>query len=202
VDDDRARELMYRAVRDRAGEPPPAQWQEFAAGFRLRRMASGEHFQRGGDRAERVAFVCAGLMRMYYLRGDGREFNKSFVVPPDFVGVLESLVTGDPSRLSIQCLDATTVLEIDYATASSFFDRDIYWQRFGRLFAESLYVKKARREASLLMDPPLVRYEEFVRNYASIAESITDYHIASYVGITPEALSRLRRSRARTRARS
>ena len=133
-------------------------------------------------------------MRMFYLRADGKEFNKTFVHSPDFVGVLESLVTDEPSRISIQCLEATTILEVDYAHARSFHQRHAYWQKFGRLFAERLYVKKARREAALLMDPPATRYRVFMSEHAAVAQRVPDYQIASYLGITPETLSRLRKA--------
>ena len=94
------------------------------------------------------------------------------------------------------------MLEFDYGLVRAFYDRSAYWQRFGRLNAERLYVKKARREAALLMDPPLARYEAFLREYGADAERIRGYHVASYLGITPEALSRLRKSRRRPTQRA
>lgn len=194
MDVGRARELMYQTLCDSAGAPPPAQWEAFAAGFRLRTLAKATYLVHVGERTSQIAFVAEGLLRMVYLREDGREFNKTFVASRDFAGVLESLVTGEASRLSIQCLEETTVLEADYAHACSFYRQDVYWERFGRLFAERLYVRKARREAALLMDSPASRYRTFLIEYAQIAERVPDYHIASYLGVTPETLSRLRRT--------
>jgi CRP-like cAMP-binding protein len=196
MDETEARTWMYRAVCDGAGVPPESQWEAFASCFRLRSLSKGAHWISAGQTTSAVAFVAEGLLRMYYLREDGREFNKTFVYSPDFVGVLEALLTGESSRLSVQCLEPTTLLEVEHARACAFYERHPYWERFGRLFAERLYVKKARREAALLVESPANRYRTFLKEHASLEQRVPDYHIASYLGITPETLSRLRKATA------
>lgn len=191
-----ARTWMYRAVCESAGVPPASQWDEFARCFHLRSLPKGAQWITAGQTTTTVAFVAQGLLRMYYLREDGREFNKTFVYAPDFLGVLDALLTGESSRLSVQSLEPTTLLEVEHARACSFYERHPYWERFGRLFAERLYVKKARREAALLVESPAHRYRTFLDEHASLEQRVPDYHIASYLGITPETLSRLRKALA------
>ncbi len=181
-----------------AGEPPEVLWEEFRGFMRLRTMKKGEAFAREGEHTHSVAFVASGLFRMFYRRPDGRELNKSFVAENDFVGSFEALLSGDVNRLAIECMAPATVLEFTFAKARALHDRHHYWQRFGRLLAERLYVKKARREAALLMDTALERYEVFLQEHPELAERVPDYHIASYLGITPEALSRLKKARVRS----
>lgn len=189
-----AREQLYRALCGGFGVPPDEQWQAFSRLSQPRTLNKGAYWVRAGEPTGTIAFVAEGLLRMFYIREDGREFNKTFVTSPDFVGVLEALLTGETSRLSVQCLESTTLLEFDYATASALYDQHAYWQRFGRLFTERLYVKKARREAALLMDTPAHRYRAFREQHAALEQRVADYHIASYLGVTPETLSRLRKS--------
>lgn len=152
---------------------------------------------RAGDTSDTVAFVGSGIARMFYTRRDGKEFNKGFVSAPDFVSALEALITKSPTSLSIQALSPMQLLVAPYSEISKFYDRDMYWQRFGRLVAERVYLKKARREASLLMDSAAERYAAFLEDHRSALDQVADYHIAAYLGMTPEALSRLRRARAR-----
>ena len=179
--------------------PPPDQWAEWAGHFRLRALDTGEFFLRGGESTQTVAFVAHGLLRMFYLRGDGKEFNKSFIRRGHFVGALDALIMGEKSRISIQCLEPSALLEIEYSILVSFYERDMFWQRLGRKLAERLYIKKARREAAFLMEPALNRYESFLVTHADLEGRLTDYHIASYLGITPEALSRLKKARLQRR---
>lgn len=189
-----AKQQMYGALCAAFGAPPEPQWQQFADLLRPQTLVKGAYWVRAGERTGKIAFVVEGLLRMFYIREDGREFNKTFVTAPDFVGVLEALLTGEVSRLSVECLEATTLLEVDYAAACALYDTHSYWERFGRLFTERLYVKKARREAALLMDSPALRYRTFLKEYASLEQRVPDYHVASYLGVTPETLSRLRKA--------
>ena len=174
------------------GPPPSDEFAAFADSFRARELDRLEYFQRPGKRARSVALVRSGLLRLVYVRADGKELVKGFVSAPDFVAALESLLTAEPSRLAIQCLEPTRLYVLDYDVATAFYERSAYWQRFGRLFVERLYVKKARREAALLTDSAAVRYETFLREYTNLVDRVPGYEIASYLGITPEALSRLR----------
>lgn len=188
----RMRQLLARL----AGEPIPY-FDEFASLFRRRSLGKGEFFVRAGDTADSVAFVSSGVARMFYTRRDGKEFNKGFLSAPDFVSALEALITKTPTSLSIQALSPMQLLVARYAELSQFYDRDMYWQRLGRLIVERVYVKKARREASLLMDSAAERYAAFLADHHAVSDQVPDYHIAAYLGITPEALSRLRRARAK-----
>jgi CRP-like cAMP-binding protein len=173
---------------------PPRSFDDFAASFRGRALEKGEYFVRAGEDASTVAVVCSGVARLFYTRGDGKEFNKGFVSAPDFMSVLEALITKEPSRLSVQALTPMQLLVAPYSRVSEFFERDPYWERLGRRIVEQVYVKKVRREASLLMDPAAERYRVFVAEHHAVSEAIPDYHVAAYLGITPEALSRLKRA--------
>ncbi len=189
---------LHSTILQLAGPPPKMVWTEFCLGMRIRSLDKSEFFANAGTNPGTVAFVASGLFRMFYLRSDGRELNKSFVTSHDFIGCFEALLSGDQNQLFIECLIPAVLLEFDYSFANSLYEHHVYWQRFGRLLAERLYVKKARREAGLLMDNALQRYESFLAEYAKLEKRIPDYHIASYLGITPEALSRLKKTRGRS----
>jgi CRP/FNR family transcriptional regulator, anaerobic regulatory protein len=181
---------------------PPRSFDDFAALFRARSLDKGDYFVRAGEESVAVALVCSGVARLFYTRGDGKEFNKGFVFAPDFLSVLESIITRQPSRLNVQALTPMQLFVAPHAGLSSFFPRDPYWERLGRRIVEEVYVKKVRREASLLMDSAAERYVTFVEERGAIAASVPDYHVAAYLGITPEALSRLKKRLAKKTAGS
>jgi CRP-like cAMP-binding protein len=189
---------LLHATLSAFGTPPSAQWPEFVALFRPRALSKGEHWLLAGELPSSIAFVGQGLLRMYYLGLDGKQHNKTFVQAGDFAAALEALLCAEPSTLSVQALAPCTLWVADYARFAEFFERDMYWQRLGRRFAEQLCIKKARREAQLLMCTAPQRYARFRADYGPVEEQLPDLHIASYLGITPEAFSRLKRDLRRS----
>ena len=72
-------------------------------------------------------------------------------------------------------------------------ENDIRWYKFAFKLMESIYVMKELRERSFLLDDAATRYKEFQAYYADIEDQIKLYYVASYLGITPETLSRIRK---------
>lgn len=182
---------IHQAVQ-RLVAPADDAWQSFSACFETRDLEPGEFFLRAGDVSDRLCFVNSGLLRFFYTTPDGREFNKSFSRENDFAGAYSAWLTGAPARFSIQALEPCYLLVARFDTIVALFDRYTCWQKFGRLLAEQLYIKKEQREAEFLLDDAETRYRAFQRQYAGLEERIAQYQIASYLGITPVALSRIR----------
>ena len=66
------------------------------------------------------------------------------------------------------------------------------WYKLGKYIADTLFIKKCRKETSLLMDNALGRYKLLLQTYPNIEQDVSQYHIASYLGIKPESLNRLK----------
>jgi CRP-like cAMP-binding protein len=141
-----------------------------------------------------------GLLRLFYLRDDGRELNKSFLASGDFVGAVDALLSGQPTRMWLETIEHSVIWFAEYHVLTDLYACHAGWERLGRRFAEMLYLKKIAREAAFLMDSAAERYHAFLRDYPEIESRIPDYHIAGYLGITAESLSRLKKARVRTGA--
>jgi hypothetical protein len=76
---------------------------------------------------------------------------------------------------------------------NAFYERHPCWERLGRKNAEYMFLFKEAREKELLLDSLEVRYQRFVKNFPGLAQKIPQYHIASYLGVTDVALSRVRK---------
>lgn len=171
----------------------PASWSAAADNFVHRHYGAGEHVIEAGQAVTHIGFLVTGLARYYYITREGKEFNKSFALPGQPLTSVIALVTGQPSPFFIQTLDACDCLFLAYEALAALCDRYREWERLGRRLLEQLAIKKERREADFLLRSPQVCYQNFLSEYGEIADRIPNYHIASYLGITEVALSRIRR---------
>ena len=94
---------------------------------------------------------------------------------------------------NIQALEDTVMYVISFDDLQQFYKEVKYGERFGRLGIEQVFVNVISQMGSLYTDPPEVRYQKFISNYADIVQRIPQYYIASYVGVKPQSLSRIRK---------
>lgn len=160
--------------------------------FRPQTIQKGVFFQYEGEMSHHIAFVAAGLFRMYYQLEDGREFCTNFCRSGHFLGNYGVFIRGRPSSVNIQALENSRVLLLPFDTIRELIDQSPAWTHFGRRLAENLFIEKEDRERELLLLTAEERYLIFHRSLRRMEERIAHYHIASYLGITPVALSRIR----------
>lgn len=152
-----------------------------------------DYLLRSGQTADSIYFLCSGLARFFYITEDGKEHNKSFAIENQFAGALQTSFDPQPSRFNIQALEDIHALKISLKGLNGLYTKSLVWANIGRLYMESMAVRKAEREAGFLLDSAEQRYLDFLSAYGETASRIKLYHIASYLGITDVALSRIRR---------
>ena len=160
--------------------------------FHKKELKKGEHLLEAGNVCRYVIFIETGLVR-YYINNDGVEQTTYFNKENEFVCDNMSFLTQIPSHVNIQALEDSTVWMISYAGIQQFYKEVTTGERFGRLAIEEVFVNAANQIISLYTDPPEIRYNKFISNYADITQRIPQYYIASYVGIKPQSLSRIRK---------
>lgn len=169
----------------------PAEWKLLQEHTIVRDIAAGTGLIEAGQLVERAYFCVRGLFRLYYPLEDGREYNVAFTVEGDFATSHAAMITHQPSSLTIEALEDALVIEIEHTLLQQLTKQHHSWERFVRLSVERLYIRKEERERELLYLSARERYEAFLRKYPGLAERIPQYHIASYIGISPVSLSRL-----------
>lgn len=162
-------------------------------------LTRGEHLLRAGDQARHVFVVVEGLVREYYVLSDGRERTKSFVVESQVAGSLPDLLSGESSRANIVAEVASRILVVDYTALRALHERFPRWAELEAEATRRLLLTKTEREYELLALDAEARYESFRSRFPGVEQRVAARHVASYLGITPVHLSRLRRIR-RTRA--
>ena len=152
-----------------------------------------EYFLRAGETSRKVGFVTGGLFRLFYTDFEGKEYTKNFKSSGQFVGALASLLLRVPSRLTIQALENSTVMCFNYDNILQIAEHSLSWQRLLRKITEAEYLEKEQRESDLLFYNAKERYQNFKEEHPDWDNKIQLRHIASYLGMTPETLSRIRK---------
>lgn len=154
-------------------------------------MKKGDYFVHQGQVCQHVGFIHAGLLR-YFVNQDGDEKIYDFGLENDFVCDYESFLPQWPCRRAIQAIEDSNLLVISSANLQRLFAQLTYGERFGRVAIEQIFVKTIGQLISLYTDAPEFRYQAFLETYPTLSTRITQYHIASYVGVKPQSLSRIR----------
>lgn len=155
-------------------------------------LSKGEFFTRPGQRATRFAVVLSGLVRHFYVDAKGKESVKAFRGPFEVSGPYAEILLERPSRTFIQALTDCELLVFAVADVDAAAERSIELQRLVRRFVELQFVAKEQREYEFLLLSAEERYRQFCASLPQLLHHIPQHQIASYIGITPVALSRIR----------
>lgn len=156
-------------------------------------IKKGELFIRAGEVPKHMGYNLEGLFRLYYVNEEGNDFTKAFSETGRFLISYSAIVQKRPSYFNIEALQDSRILKFDYWAFDQLIHADIRWYAFTFKLLESVYIMKELREKSFLLDDAAKRYQEFRKGYSGVEDQIKLYHVASYLGITPEALSRIRK---------
>ncbi|WP_118953051.1 Crp/Fnr family transcriptional regulator [Taibaiella helva] len=183
---------QIKAAINRLQPLPEAEWEAFAAQMTLKRYPKGAFLVKEGQVENHIYFLNSGATRHYFIR-DGKEFTVDFQFAGDFVTAYYSLITREPSAVYITVLEEAEAWSIPFSALQYFYDRSKYSERIGRLIAEGEYVKRLRKEMSLLSLTAEERYTALMARNPALVARLSVKHLSSYLGIQPESLSRIRR---------
>ncbi len=159
-------------------------------------VPKGTVLLRAGERAQSSGFVLQGGLREYYVLEDGAERTKGFNMAGGFSGSLSDLLSGEASRVWIVAEAPSTLIHTPWAVYVQLTESSPAWSRFARKMAESLYMAKVEREYELLALDAAQRYQRALARWPMLETVFSQRDIASYIGVTPVHLSRLRSAKA------
>ena len=166
-------------------------WLELEPLIYTKELEKNDYFSKEGQLTRDLGFVCNGILRIYYLNDKGEEWNKHFLQKNDFVA--SSISPEKKSITNIQALTETTILCAPYTElvklSTKYKEINLVIQKLTFSYLE----QKQEREISLLSEEAMNNYLSFRNSYPDLENKIQHYHIASYLGITPTQLSRLRK---------
>ena len=160
--------------------------------FKEKTYKKGDFFLKEGQICKQVGFVAKGLMR-YYINQDGEEKTYAFSQENNYVCNYESFLPQSPSSKNIQALEDSHVLVISHNDLQMFYTTVREGERFGRMVIGAVLIQLLEDLSSFYTDTPEHRYEKFIKDHPDLQQRISQYHIASYVGVKPQSLSRIRK---------
>jgi len=168
--------------------------------FRPLTLAQGEFLQRGGDVARAAAFVARGCLRSYVIDPKGKEHVVQFAPETWWLADSNSLNTGSPSPYFMEAIEESELLLIEPASHQVIVERVPGYAAAFRTGLQKHAAAKDNRIVSALSASAEERYEEFLETYPSIALRVPQWMLASYLGVSPETVSRIRKNRSRRSA--
>lgn len=172
---------------------PSKQLEDLMAIGQVKTLTSGDYFIREGETPQKLAFVLSGLFRYVYINDKGIEFTKSLIQEQNFISSYSAMITQSGSHFFIEALENAVVFVIPYSKWQMLLTQDPFWTGFLLKFIEKGFITKEKRERDLLLLSAETRYLNFLDEYPGMDKRIKQTIVASYLGIQPESLSRIRK---------
>lgn len=172
---------------------PEKELQELLNISEYKKIHKGNYFINEGQIPRKMAFVIKGLFRYVYTHENGNEFTKNIIAEKNFISSYSAMIYDAPSYFSIEVLEDAEILEIDFADWLGIKEKNPFWNAFLVQVLEKAFCIKEKRERELLLLDAEKRYEIFTAEFPNIENRVSQQIIASYLGIQPESLSRLKR---------
>lgn len=170
-------------------------WDDAKRYFKSKTLPKGAHLFDIEEKVTVFYFLIEGLARYYYISDEGKEFNKSFAEKPGHLlsSISSVSMEEETSPFCVETLCEFKTLYISYDDFIKLGEKHLQWNKLTLKIYERLIVKKERRESDFLLLNAKDRYLKFLNDYSMIEDVVQNYHIASYLGITEVALSRIRK---------
>ncbi|WP_229660169.1 MULTISPECIES: Crp/Fnr family transcriptional regulator [Flavobacteriaceae] len=171
---------------------------EFYGLLKERTLKKSEFFLKQGKKCKHLGFVKSGTLRSFYINESGEDQSFNIHSKNQFFTDYESILNNKTSKLNIQALRKTEMLLLHKNDLQKLYLKEAYWQEFGRKMAERIYLDAIKRIENLLYFSAEKRYINLLEESPEIFRNVPQKHIASYLGITPQSLSRIRRRLQKT----
>ena len=183
---------LCRHLQVALGDLPP-DLEAQANGAHGQSLANGEALLRAGDVWSHLLWVERGSFRLYYLDRQGRAANKNFYLENAMFWPITPALAQSPSRFWVEALEPSLVWKLTWSSWQTTAQTFEPWQRLERQVLARLLEDKMNREQQFLQHTATERYQALLSAHPDWAKRVPLRHLASYLGITDVALSRIRR---------
>ncbi len=168
-------------------------WHVFEQEFEYQQLSINQHWIKAGDVCNELCFIVEGLLRVYYIDQAGNEVNQHFYQANEVIAPISALMNNEACQYYIQAIEPTQVMLADYHQLSDLGRSNTQWLQLEIKLLQTVFIKNSRREARLLLGNAEQRYKWFQKEFPELNLKLPQYHVASFLGITPVSLSRLKK---------
>lgn len=147
---------------------------------------------KSGEVQKDIGFVCQGLLRKYYVNEKGSEIITGFISENGYATDYPSFLQQKPSKYYIQCLETSIIVKMPYEKLQEAYRKHKENEMYGRLVAEKVLTRETDRVESFLFENAEERYLNFIATNKDLMNRISLSHLASYLGIERQSLTRIR----------
>lgn len=165
--------------------------------YLVKKLKKRQFFLQEGDVCKYAGFVTKGCLKTYTIDKNGDEHVFQIAIEGWWISDMYSHLTGEPATFTIEALEDCELLILDLEARETIFKQIPNYERFHRILLERNYVATQRRVNSMLSSSAEERYLAFINKYPQIVQRVPQLVIASYLGIAPESLSRIRKQLAK-----
>ena len=189
--DPQAQTFMLQTLQKYA-DVPQSEWQKILGMHRALHLEKQAFFLRQGDRAARLAFIVSGVFRIFCLTESGSEKTLAFRIPGQFLSAYTPYLEGREAWYSIQALTGADLFYLSLDDCERLLSGHPCWDKVVKEYIVTLFIEKEDRERSFLTEDARTRYLRFREKHPDLEKQIHQFYIASFLGISPVSLSRIR----------
>jgi len=160
---------------------------------KLEKFLKGQYVSQGGDICKYINFVISGSLKSFHLDNEGNEHILAFAIKDWWIGDLGSFAAQKPADYTIQCIENCELAQLSYEDLQYLFIEIPKLERFFRIVIQNAYVYFQSRIIDNLSLTAKEKYVNFISLYPQFERRVPQYMIASYLGFTPEFLSKIRK---------
>lgn len=188
-------EDILASIRDNYSPLSPECFQELREKMEIRQFKKGEIIVKEGQYADKSYYIVQGCARAYYLH-EGRDISDWFAFENEFISAIVSFFTDRPSPHYIEVLQDAILIEMSRDVINQLSDKYHDFERLIRVVVTHTMLSQRERISSILFHTAEEKYEQMLAIRPDIAQRVPLMHIASYLGMTLETLSRIRKQKS------
>lgn len=166
----------------------------FTAALNEISVSKGQFLLKPGTHVKHEYFVVKGCLKGYYMDDKGSKHIIQFAIENWWIGDFDAFYNQIPSKLHIEAIEDSQLMSINYDRLQEIYEEAPIFERYFRILVTKAFISQRKRILSTQEKNTQQRYLEFCTSYPKIEDRVANYDIANYLGVSPENLSRVRKS--------